>query len=233
MDTVTVEVPPADEDGHGHGQAEPLDASSFDPTPTVTVDVTEDPKSGWNLHATFEGHELAPEAVSTAPAAGEGHAHIYVDGEKLTRLYGEWFYLGDLEAGSHEIRVEASANDHSPLAVDGDVVDDTVTVEVTGEGGEAQDDGADAGVADTTLEITVAAGSASGDTGRQEVAVGDTVLVRVTSDQADEVHVHGYDLFGELMAGMTAEIPFTADLPGVYEIELENSGLLLAELAVS
>jgi hypothetical protein len=94
-------------------------------------------------------------------------------------------------------------------------------------------DAVDASAADSTIEVIVTAGSASGDTGRQEVAVGDTVVVRITSDEAEEVHVHGYDHVVEVIAGETAEIQFTADIPGVFEIELEGSGLLLAELAVS
>jgi hypothetical protein len=255
MDTVTVEVPEPDGEEHGHGEAERIDASSFEPTPTISVEVAEDPKAGWNLHAEVDGHEFAPESVSTEAVDGEGHAHIYVDGEKLTRLYGAWYFLGDLEPGEREIRVELSANDHSPLAVDGAIVDDTVTIEVPGDDDTADDDDAthaedtdeadhehedgtdgdpvDATAADSTIEVTVTGGSAGGDTGRQETAVGDTVLVRVTSDAADEVHVHGYDHLAAVAPGETAEIQFVADIPGVFEIELEGSGLLLAELAVS
>ena len=86
---------------------------------------------------------------------------------------------------------------------------------------------------DSTIEVTVAAGAVSGDNGRQEVAVGDTVVVRVTSDQADEVHVHGYDNTVAVAPGETAEIQFVADIPGLFEVELESAGLLLTELAVS
>ena len=100
-------------------------------------------------------------------------------------------------------------------------------------GGEHEDGDTAIGAADATIDVTVNGGSVSGDTGRQEVAVGDVVLVTVTSDMADEVHVHGYDHLTDVDAGETAEIGFTADIPGVFEIELESSGLLLAELAVS
>jgi len=95
------------------------------------------------------------------------------------------------------------------------------------------DDTVDAPAADATIEVTVAGGAVSGDTGRQEVAVGDTVVVRVTSDQADEVHLHGYDDTVAVAPGETAELQFLADIPGVWEIELESAGLLLTELAVS
>ncbi len=68
--------------------------------------------------------------------------------------------------------------------------------------------------------------------GRVEVRVGDLVVLRVTSDVADEVHVHGYDLFADVGAGGTALLEFSADIPGIFEVELEGAGLELLELVV-
>jgi len=95
------------------------------------------------------------------------------------------------------------------------------------------DDTVAAPAPDSIIEVMVAGGAVSGDAGRREVAVGDTVVVRVTSDQADEVHVHGYDNTAAVALGEPVEIQFVADIPGVFEIELESAGLLLAELEVS
>lgn len=85
--------------------------------------------------------------------------------------------------------------------------------------------------AGTVVEVTVTGGEVEGP-GRVEVPLGEDVTVRVTSDVADEVHVHGYDLFADVPAGGTGEVSFTADLPGVYEVELEGAHLPLVELAV-
>jgi hypothetical protein len=63
--------------------------------------------------------------------------------------------------------------------------------------------------------------------------IGQRVLIQVASDVADEVHLHGYDLKVEVASGSSAEIEFVADIPGVFEVELEEAGLLLFELAVS
>ncbi|WP_419945984.1 hypothetical protein [Candidatus Poriferisodalis sp.] len=49
---------------------------------------------------------------------------------KITRLFGPWYHLGQLEPGAREIRVELSANDHSAMTHEGDIIDDTVTVTV-------------------------------------------------------------------------------------------------------
>ncbi|MBA2384839.1 MAG: hypothetical protein H0V68_09300 [Actinobacteria bacterium] len=54
----------------------------------------------------------------------------------------------------------------------------------------------------------------------------------MTSDVADEVHVHGYDVHADVARGQPATIEFTADVPGRFEIELEERGLQIAELEV-
>lgn len=83
------------------------------------------------------------------------------------------------------------------------------------------------------VEVTVAGGAVHGGLQRKTIPVGSAVVLRVTSDVADEVHLHGYDLKQDVEAGSTAEISFTADIPGVFEAELENAGLKLVELEVS
>jgi hypothetical protein len=59
----------------------------------------------------------------------------------------------------------------------------------------------------------------------------DVVLV-VRSELADHVHLHGYDLMADVGPGQPARIEFTADAPGLFEIELEDRHLLLANLEV-
>jgi hypothetical protein len=65
-----------------------------------------------------------------------------------------------------------------------------------------------------------------------KVPLGNTVLLRVKSDLADEVHIHGYDLVQEVVAGGSASFEFVADVPGIFEVELEAARLLLVELEV-
>jgi type IV pilus biogenesis protein CpaD/CtpE len=82
------------------------------------------------------------------------------------------------------------------------------------------------------IEVRATGGAVSGDTGRVPVAVGTAVTLVVTSDAADEVHVHGYDLQTELAPGTPAELVFDATLPGVFEVELHESGTVLLTLQV-
>ncbi len=61
---------------------------------------------------------------------------------------------------------------------------------------------------------------------------GDRVRIRVRSDVADEVHVHGYDLAKEVPAGGSVAFDFPAKIEGAFEIELESRKQQLAELKV-
>ena len=61
---------------------------------------------------------------------------------------------------------------------------------------------------------------------------GETVRFRVRSPQDDEIHVHGYDLTKGVPAGETVAMSFPADIEGIFEIELERSGVALGELRV-
>lgn len=94
--------------------------------------------------------------------------------------------------------------------------------------------GPEAGAAaERTLRISYADGQVSGDTGRVPVALGTTVTVLVRSDVADEIHLHGYDRRVAVPAGGSARLRFTADIPGVFELELHDAGVALASLEVS
>jgi len=82
------------------------------------------------------------------------------------------------------------------------------------------------------IHYVVVGGEPQGGIQRDSVAKGRDVVITVTSDVADEVHVHGYDLMADVAPGSPATISFTADAPGRFEIELENTGVQIAELEV-
>lgn len=85
--------------------------------------------------------------------------------------------------------------------------------------------------ADSVIEATIAGGVVTSPD-RPEVALGSTVLLIVTADVAGEVHIHGYDYFLDLTSGAAAEIEFVADIPGIFEVELEDGHALIFELVV-
>jgi len=66
-----------------------------------------------------------------------------------------------------------------------------------------------------------------------EYSAGEQVRFRVSSDEAEEIHVHGYDLMKDVPAGGTIEFDFPAELEGIYEAELEEQGVQIIELRVN
>ena len=87
------------------------------------------------------------------------------------------------------------------------------------------------GAQGTVVAITVRGGSVEGPS-RQRVTLNERVTLRVTSDVADEVHVHVYDRRADVAPNSPAELSFVANVPGVFEVELENSHRRLTTLEV-
>tara|TARA_R110002074_G_scaffold3594_5_gene18769 strand:+ start:5876 stop:6148 length:273 start_codon:yes stop_codon:yes gene_type:complete len=47
-----------------------------------------------------------------AHVPNQGHAHVYLNGLKLGRLYAETFELGALSPGKYKLSVALNSNDH-------------------------------------------------------------------------------------------------------------------------
>lgn len=85
---------------------------------------------------------------------------------------------------------------------------------------------------DTVIALDVVGEELVGGSRQEDVSLGDRVLVTLTGDTADQVHVHGYDLYIDPVDG-AGEVEFDALIPGTFEIELEGSGRLLVRMTVS
>lgn len=83
----------------------------------------------------------------------------------------------------------------------------------------------------TEIVITVEAGSVAVE--RFDVPLDATVRLIVTADVADEIHLHGYDLHADVSPVADGVVEFDATIPGIFEVELEESHLLIAELQVT
>lgn len=84
----------------------------------------------------------------------------------------------------------------------------------------------------TTITIRVVGGSPEGGIARPSIKKNNRVALVVWSDTADEVHLHGYDISRAVAAGGRVRMTFVAKIPGRFEVELERSGVQLAELTV-
>ncbi len=112
----------------------PLDMS-------VGVEAELDGETAANLKITTSGFTFMPESVNGAHVDGEGHAHVYVDGVKINRIYGPYYHLPGLSPGERSIRITLNANSHEQYAIGDHPVEATTTLMVPGDamaGGEHQ-----------------------------------------------------------------------------------------------
>jgi hypothetical protein len=61
---------------------------------------------------------------------------------------------------------------------------------------------------------------------------GDEVTLKIVSDAADELHVHGYDLHLKLVPNQPATLKFVARRTGRFGFELHKSGVALGAFEV-
>ncbi|MDP2670972.1 MAG: hypothetical protein Q8P13_00705 [bacterium] len=66
-----------------------------------------------------------------------------------------------------------------------------------------------------------------------KVTEGEEVSLKVSADEADELHLHGYDVAVDLEPGETVELKVKADKTGRFVIELEEAKVDLGALEVS
>ncbi|MEE9473599.1 MAG: hypothetical protein V3V82_06430 [Acidimicrobiia bacterium] len=71
------------------------------------------------------------------------------------------------------------------------------------------------------------------DPGRVPVELGHTVRLVITADTTDEVHLHGYDIKASVAPGSPAVLDFVADIPGIFDVELEGTGQEIMQLQVA
>lgn len=84
--------------------------------PTLETEFTQEGNAvtiSWNTDITVSAEHYGGEHV-----VGEGHAHVYVDGEKIAGLKNsEDYVVENLEAGEREIVISLQMNDHEPYEV--------------------------------------------------------------------------------------------------------------------
>ena len=83
-----------------------------------------------------------------------------------------------------------------------------------------------------TFDIVVRGGVLISEQAPLKVRKGDEVTLRITTDRADEFHLHGYNLHVHLSPDRIATLQFTAKLTGRFGYELHKSGLELGALEV-
>src|SRR3954467_3040674 len=114
----------------------------------------------------------------------------------------------------------------------------------TGETETADDSGSETGSTSTATStstpavpasqtINVVNGQPEGGVKTVTFKKGDQAVLKVNSDTADEIHVHGYDLKKDVEKGGSVPFSFKATIDGRLEVELEDAGTQIANLEVT
>ncbi|WP_102026256.1 hypothetical protein [Salirhabdus sp. Marseille-P4669] len=102
---------------------------TYKDVPFITGEVKQDFSGEWFLyiqpsHFTFAPNKVGLENVNYH----EGHAHLYIDGVKINRIYDQYYNIGRLDEGHHEIKVTLNGNNHGVFVYNGEPISYTETI---------------------------------------------------------------------------------------------------------
>lgn len=113
-----------------HGQ---MGGVAIDPSPQLRiVEMDEIGAEGGEVTLVAENFTFVRTEVGAPHVPGEGHAHVYLNGLKLGRLYEEKVTLGGLMPGDYVLRISLNTHDHQAYLDDGVPVAAEVTFTVPG-----------------------------------------------------------------------------------------------------
>ena len=91
--------------------------------PQLSAEVFKDNMSGFNIHIKTKNFTIEPpEFGGNKPEIGvQGHAHLYINQEKIGRIYGPYIHIDDakLKKGINVIAVTINNHMHSTYRVEG------------------------------------------------------------------------------------------------------------------
>lgn len=120
----------------------PISVPSVVPTPQLSLNLTRDAMSGFNLEILISNYVfvLPPsemsmmEMMSVGPLSADGllqgHAHLYINGEKIQRVYGRLLHLPAerFKNGINNISITLNNNGHMHWVVEDKKVIATLTI---------------------------------------------------------------------------------------------------------
>jgi copper(I)-binding protein len=99
-----------------HGQSKSV---SETPAPTLELNWEDVPtKDGAKLRIETNNFTFSRADDDATHVPNEGHAHVYLNGLKLGRLYSDTYQIGALSPGNYTLSVALNSNDHNPYVND-------------------------------------------------------------------------------------------------------------------
>lgn len=212
-----------DDHAHDHhhgtgapGAGDPVVAVSGPDAPAVSLAVGPAPQGGLEARIQTRNFALSEAHADGDHRPGEGHAHLYLDGEKIARVFGERHGLPPLAPGNHRVEVVLYSNNHARYEVDGVPVAARTVVRV----GRA-DTGASVAKA-VQHRIRIRRGTA--EPASLRVTQGERLQLAWDSDAPASLHLHGYDIEADLTPGVPLNMLFTADIGGRFPVAAHGDG---------
>lgn len=101
-----------------------------DDQPSLYLSVQPYDSYGWVVIYNANNFTFNAENASSQHIQGEGHGHLYVNDVKIARLYGEPYYLRDLNMGANTIRITLNTNNHLSYVFNGAAIEKNVEIVV-------------------------------------------------------------------------------------------------------
>ena len=101
-----------------------------DEQPSLYLSVQPYDSYGWVVIYNANNFTFNAENASSQHIQGEGHGHLYVNDVKIARLYGEPYYLRDLNMGANTIRITLNTNNHLLYVFNGAAIEKNVEIVV-------------------------------------------------------------------------------------------------------
>ena len=99
-----------------------------DDQPSLYLSVQPYDSYGWVVIYNANNFTFNAENASRQHIQGEGHGHLYVNDVKIARLYGEPYYLRDLNMGANTIRITLNTNNHLSYVFNGAAIEKNVEI---------------------------------------------------------------------------------------------------------
>lgn len=166
---------------------------------SIALGAFSDQGSGYNLHLDVSNFRFSPENIGIESSAVEGHAHLYINGRKISRIYGPWLHIPAalLEPGSNLVLVTLNDNSHRIWVQKGVRLDASIQLE-----GRNNDK--------AVRQFNLKPGATGDDITVIKAVQGQTIQLNWAASPGAAFHLHGYDL--RKTAGADGRLSMTVKL---------------------
>ena len=112
-----------------------IEVPSNTASPKIGLGLFKDEMSGYNLQITVKAFVITPPIVSqmSEPSSliAQGHAHLFINGVKIQRVYGEYVHLPSalFDEGINTITVSLNDHNHATWTSKGVEIQSTLTID--------------------------------------------------------------------------------------------------------